>query len=138
VIPAAYFCEVAARSQVEKYSTCNSIMILSFLFLHGQERKYFEENLKFGFTSIAGKSTEKPQRVLCNVVLNAEFVKPSKFMRHLETKPSKTSQRIWSSFQPIVVQDSLPAVYCCLFAINIQEETYCSVMKNLSALSMKS
>jgi len=54
--------------------------------------------LKFGFTSIAGKSTEKPKCVLCNVVLNAEFVKPSMFMRNLETKPSKTSQIIWSSF----------------------------------------
>jgi len=60
VIQAADYCEVAVSSQVEKYSTCNSVMILSFLFLHGQERKYFEENLKFGFTSIAGKSTEKP------------------------------------------------------------------------------
>jgi len=29
---------------------------------------------------------------LCNVVLGVAFVKPSKFMRHLETKPSKTYQ----------------------------------------------
>ena len=33
LIPAAYYCEITVSSQVETHSTCNSIMILSFLFL---------------------------------------------------------------------------------------------------------
>jgi len=102
-----------------------------------KKRKYFEEYLKFGFNSIVGKSTVKPYCVLCNVVLSAELVKPSKFIRHIETKPSKTSQRIHSSFKPFVCCDNLPAVYCYVFTVSIQEETYCSVIKTLYALSVK-
>ena len=46
----------------------------------------FEEYLKFGFTSIVSNGIEKPQCVLCNVVLSAGSMKPSKLKRHLETK----------------------------------------------------
>ena len=53
-----------------------------------KKRKYSEEYLKFGFTSIVNNDTEKPQCVLCNVVLSAESLKPSKLKRHLETKHS--------------------------------------------------
>jgi len=71
-----------------------------------KKRKYFEEYLKFNFTSIVEKSTVK------------EYVEPSKFIQHLEPKPSNTSQSICS--KPVVVYDSLPAVYCCEVAVNIQ------------------
>jgi len=56
--------------------------------------EYFEEYLKFGFTSIVGKNTVKPWCVLCYVAISDEFVKPSKFIRHLEIKLSNTSKRI--------------------------------------------
>ena len=58
------------------------------LFTMDKKRKYSEEYLKFGFTSIVSNGTEKPQCVLCNVVLSAESLKPSKLKRHLETKHS--------------------------------------------------
>ena len=53
-----------------------------------KKRKYSEEYLKFGFTSIVSNGTEKPRCVLCNVVLSAESLKTSKSKRHLETKHS--------------------------------------------------
>ena len=53
-----------------------------------KKRKYTEEYLKFGFTSIVSNGTEKPQCVLYNVVLSAESLKPSKLQQHLETKHS--------------------------------------------------
>ena len=43
--------------------------------------RYFKECLNIGFTSI-----EKPQCVLCNVVLSGELMKPLKLEQHLETK----------------------------------------------------
>ena len=58
-----------------------------------KKRKYLEEYLKFGFTSIVSNGTEKPQCVLCNVVLSAESMKPSKLKRHLETKHSNHAKK---------------------------------------------
>ena len=48
-------------------------------------------------------------------------------------------QRIYSSFKPVVDEDhlSIPTAYCCEVTVNIQEETYRSGMKALSAKSMK-
>jgi len=69
-----------------------------------KKRKYFEEYFKFGFTSIVGKNTVKPQCVLCSVLLGADagFVKPSKFIQQLESKPSNMSQITYSSFKQAV------------------------------------
>jgi len=64
LISATYYREIASSSQAETYSTSNGIMILPFLLLPwtrnasivamDKKRKYFEEYLKFGFTSTAG------------------------------------------------------------------------------------
>lgn len=64
-----------------------------------KKRKYFEEYLKFGFTSIVSNGIEKPQCVLCNVVLSAESMKPSKLKRHLETKHSNHISKDLEFFQ---------------------------------------
>jgi hypothetical protein len=53
-----------------------------------KKRKYSEDYLKFGFTTLISNGIEKPQCVLCNAVLSAESMKPSKLKRHLETKHS--------------------------------------------------
>lgn len=45
-------------------------------------RKYDQSYIQFGFTELA----DKPQCVVCNEVLSAESMKPSKMKRHLETK----------------------------------------------------
>jgi len=46
--------------------------------------------------------------------------------------------RIYASPKPFVVWDSLPAVYCCVFAVNIQEEPIAVVgYKDLGAFSSK-
>ena len=45
--------------------------------------------LKFGFSTVISNGIEKPQCVLCNAVLSAESMKPSKLKRHLETKHSE-------------------------------------------------
>ncbi|XP_039266311.2 zinc finger BED domain-containing protein 5-like [Styela clava] len=54
-----------------------------------KKRQYEEDYLKYSFTSLVIVGIEKPQCVLCNVVLSAESRKPSKLKRHLETKHSK-------------------------------------------------
>ena len=54
-----------------------------------KKRKYDEEYLKFGFTRIVNNGIEKPQCVLCNVVLSAESMRPSKLKRHLKTTHSQ-------------------------------------------------
>jgi hypothetical protein len=54
-----------------------------------KKRKYSENYLKFGFSTVINKGIEKPQCVLCNAVLSAESMKPSKLKRHLETKHSE-------------------------------------------------
>ncbi|XP_031336653.1 SCAN domain-containing protein 3-like [Photinus pyralis] len=51
-----------------------------------KKRKYSDNYLKFGFCAIVNNGIEKPQCVLCNAVLSAESMKPSKLKRHLETK----------------------------------------------------
>jgi len=58
-----------------------------------KKRKYIEEYLKFGFTSIVCNGIEKPQCVLCNMVLSAESMKPSKLKRHLLTTHSKHTKK---------------------------------------------
>ena len=65
-----------------------AVLKFSCLLTMDKKRKYSKEYLKFGFTSIVSHGTQKPQCVLCNVVLSAESLNPSKLKRHLETKHS--------------------------------------------------
>ncbi|KAG7159113.1 Zinc finger BED domain-containing protein 5-like 16 [Homarus americanus] len=52
-----------------------------------KRRKYSEDYLNIGFTTVlANNAVEKPECVLCDVVLSVESIKPSKLKRHLETK----------------------------------------------------
>ena len=50
-----------------------------------KKRCYSEEYLKLGFTCIISGGVEKPQCVICSMVLSSESLKPSKLKRHLET-----------------------------------------------------
>ncbi len=49
-------------------------------------RKYSEEYLSFGFTSVGPADNPMPVRVLCSETLSNEALKPCKLRRHLETK----------------------------------------------------
>ena len=51
-----------------------------------KKRKYIEEYINLGFTSLLTDGVEKPQCVLCHVVLRAESLKLSKLKRHVEAK----------------------------------------------------
>ena len=51
--------------------------------LTSMKQTYSETFLKWGFTSIIDKGIEKPQCVLCEKVLTAESMKPSKLQSHL-------------------------------------------------------
>ena len=64
-----------------------------------KKRKFLDEYIKFGFTSLLSNGVEKPQCVLCSVVLSAESMKPSKLKRHLETKHSQHAKKDVAFFQ---------------------------------------
>lgn len=49
------------------------------------KRKYSEDYLKFGFTSIEVNGIVKPQCVLCAQVLSNEALKPTKLERHFKS-----------------------------------------------------
>ncbi|XP_040275778.1 protein ZBED8-like [Bufo bufo] len=49
-------------------------------------RKYSEDFLQYGFTSIITVGIEKPQCVICCEVLSAESMKPNKLKRHFDSK----------------------------------------------------
>ena len=51
-----------------------------------KKRKYIEEYINLGFTTLLTDGVEQPQCVLCHVVLSAESLKPSILKRHLEAK----------------------------------------------------
>lgn len=50
-----------------------------------KKRKYSEEYINYGFTSILADGTEKPQCVLCFKVLGNDSMRPSKLKHHLQT-----------------------------------------------------
>ncbi|XP_042224418.1 protein ZBED8-like, partial [Homarus americanus] len=59
-----------------------------------KRRKYSEDYLNIGFTTMLAKNgVEKPQCVLCDVVLSADSMKPLKLKRHLETKHPEHSEK---------------------------------------------
>jgi hypothetical protein len=51
-----------------------------------KKRKYNDDFLRYGFTSIVTAGIEKPQCVICNEVLSAESMKPNKLKRHFDSK----------------------------------------------------
>ncbi|XP_034288737.2 protein FAM200B [Pantherophis guttatus] len=51
-----------------------------------KKRKYTEEFLQYGFTSIITAGIEKPQCIICCEVLSAESMKPNKLKRHFDSK----------------------------------------------------
>jgi hypothetical protein len=51
-----------------------------------RKRKYQEEFIKYGFTSIVIKGEEWPQCVICCEVLENELFKVNKLIRRLKTK----------------------------------------------------
>lgn len=77
---------------------------LQVLFITGaakmdKKRKYCEEYIKYGFTVLTINGIDKPQCVLCNIVLSVEALKPSKLKRHLETKHPEHIQKDTAFFQ---------------------------------------
>ncbi len=50
-----------------------------------KKRKYSEEYINYGFTSILTDGIEKPQCVLCFKVLGNDSMRPSKLKHHLQT-----------------------------------------------------
>lgn len=58
-------------------------------------RLYNNEYLKYGFTSL----DDKPQCVVCFQVLSRESMKPSKLLRHLETKHSSLQSKPLEFFE---------------------------------------
>src|SRR6218665_2785578 len=58
-----------------------------------KKRKYSDEFLKYGFTSVVVAGIEKPQCVICNGVLSAESMKPNKLKRHCDTKHHNFSDK---------------------------------------------
>ncbi|XP_023216822.1 zinc finger BED domain-containing protein 5-like, partial [Centruroides sculpturatus] len=81
--------------QFIRNGTENFLEEISFILSPEMEkkRKYSEEYLKFGFTNLTSNGIEKPQCVLCKVVLSHESMKPSKLKRHLETKHSEHTKK---------------------------------------------
>ena len=64
-----------------------------------KQRKYNNEYIKFGFTSISENGMTKPQCVLCNAVLSVEAMKPSEPKRHLNTKHPERVEKNLSLFE---------------------------------------
>lgn len=63
------------------------------------KRKYDNNYIKFGFTSIESNGEIKPQCVICATVLANEALKPAKLKRHLETVHPDLSNRPLEFFQ---------------------------------------
>ncbi|XP_065091476.1 SCAN domain-containing protein 3-like [Ochlerotatus camptorhynchus] len=58
-----------------------------------KKRKYSDEYIQYGLTALTVNDVDKPQCVLCCVVLSVEAMKPSKLKRHLDTKHSEHSTK---------------------------------------------
>ena len=50
-----------------------------------KKRKFNDDYLKYGFTCMNTSTEQKPQCILCGVVLSNESMKPAKLERHLNT-----------------------------------------------------
>ena len=50
-----------------------------------KKRKYSDDYLQLGFTSITMEGIQQPQSVICHKVLSADSMKPNKLKGHLES-----------------------------------------------------
>lgn len=64
-----------------------------------KKRKYRSSFLELGFTSVAENGREKPRCLICDTVLCAESMKPSKLRRHFETLHKEFQGKPLSFFQ---------------------------------------
>ncbi|XP_055543290.1 protein FAM200C-like [Wyeomyia smithii] len=64
-----------------------------------KKRQNSEDYIKYGFTDLTINGINKPQCVLCNVVLSVEAMKPSKLKRHLVTHHAEHSAKDMSFFR---------------------------------------
>ncbi|XP_042213601.1 zinc finger BED domain-containing protein 5-like [Homarus americanus] len=58
-----------------------------------KKRKYSDEYINYGFTSILADGIEKPQCVLCFKVLGNDSMRPSKLKHHLTTIHPQFTER---------------------------------------------
>jgi hypothetical protein len=58
-----------------------------------RKRKYQEEFLKYGFTSVVISGEERPRYVICCEVLENESFKVNKLIRHLKSKHDSLADR---------------------------------------------
>jgi hypothetical protein len=58
-----------------------------------RKRKYRQELIKYGFTSIVINGEERRQCVICCEVLENELFKVNKLIRHLKTKHGSLADR---------------------------------------------
>lgn len=63
------------------------------------KRKYDDDYIKLGFTSIEINGETRPQCVLCTAVLANDALKPSKLERHLKTVHAYFSNRSREFFE---------------------------------------
>ena len=57
-----------------------------FMTMATKKRKYCNDFIDIGFTSIMVRGVEQPQCVICMKVLAPESMKPNKMRRHLEAE----------------------------------------------------
>ena len=56
-------------------------------------RKYDPSHLKYGFIGADEAGVQKPQRVVCKVVLSIDSIKPSNLKKHLHSKHKDYSSK---------------------------------------------
>ena len=56
-------------------------------------RRYDENYLSLGFTKTVINDEERPQLVICLIILTADSMNPNKLKRHLETKHPKFTNK---------------------------------------------
>lgn len=74
---------------MDKFVTKRNEPCTSGELMNKKKRLYNDSYLKYGFISL----DDKPQCVVCFQVLSAESMKPSKLVRHLETKHSSLKSK---------------------------------------------
>ena len=63
-----------------------------------KSRKYSDNYLDFGFTSVLQNGEEKPQCVICNKILASESMLPNKLKRHLTSSHPQFESKSRSFF----------------------------------------
>ncbi|XP_040289892.1 protein ZBED8-like [Bufo bufo] len=79
-------CIYADWSHICREQITNHPMTMDRVEKNPKIRKYSEDFLQYGFTSIITVGIEKPQCVICCEVLSAGSMKPNKLKRHFDSK----------------------------------------------------